>query len=212
MVVCHRADHCWGYSHEAEVVVIRAGVLYAPILAVLIPGDIAFKAIVGSGLAVVHAAYSFGRAEYILAAAVQSVALKRRAAAACDAYSWRGYGTGSILPFTSVVSGLCAALTVSVIEFIPEIASPIGKSLATAFFPTLSALFVGASAVTKESCVRDADSTAVAAETIKESGQPKGFRFLPFEAFKDILSLILKYTYVLWLRLLRWINILPKKA
>lgn len=92
------------------------GVLPAPILGVLCPGPLSLRAIVAAAVAAAQAAYSLARAEYTLAAAVESVAIKSRNAAVSDTYANQGARAGAILPFTSALSGLCAAVTVAVVE------------------------------------------------------------------------------------------------
>jgi hypothetical protein len=66
------------------------GVLPAPALAVLCPGPLSFKAIVAAAVAAAQCAYSLANAEYRLAAAVESVALKSRTAAVSDTYANQG--------------------------------------------------------------------------------------------------------------------------
>ena len=92
------------------------GVLPAPVIGVLCPGPISFRAIVAAAVAAAQCAYSLATAEYALAAAVEAVALKSRSAAVSDSYANQGARAGSILPFTSALSGLCAAVTVAVVE------------------------------------------------------------------------------------------------
>ena len=101
------------------------GVLPAPLLAVICPGPLSFKAIVAAAVAAAQCAYSLATAEYTLAAAVESVALKSRAAAVSDTYANQGARAGAILPFTSALSGLCAATTVAVVEVLPLVPSTI---------------------------------------------------------------------------------------
>ena len=92
------------------------GVLPAPALAILVPGPLSFRAIIAAATAAAQCAYSLASAEYNLAAAVESVAVKTRAAAIADTYANQGARAGSILPFTSALSGLSAAVTVAVVE------------------------------------------------------------------------------------------------
>lgn len=103
------------------------GVLPAPIFAILCPGPLSFKAIVAAAVGAAQCAYSLASAEYTLSAAVESVALKSRTAAVSDTYANQGARAGAILPFTSALSGLCAATTVAVVEVLPLISAPIGQ-------------------------------------------------------------------------------------
>ena len=113
------------------------GVLPAPLLAVICPGPLSFKAIVAAAVAAAQCAYSLATAEYTLAAAVESVALKSRAAAVSDTYANQGARAGAILPFTSALSGLCAATTVAVVEVLPLVPSTIGESIVCVVFPAI---------------------------------------------------------------------------
>ena len=92
------------------------GVLPAPFLAAIVPGPLSFKAIIASAVAAAQCAYSLAVVEFSLATAVESVALKARAAATSDTYANQGARAGAILPFTSALSGLCAATTVAIVE------------------------------------------------------------------------------------------------
>lgn len=99
------------------------GVVPAPLVAAIVPGPLSFKAIVAAAFAAAQAAYSLARCEYSLATATEAVALKSRSAAISDTYANQGARAGAILPFTSALSGLCAACTVAIVEALPLIGS-----------------------------------------------------------------------------------------
>jgi len=85
----------------------------------MVPGPLEFKAVVAAAIAAAQSAYYLAQAEYFLARATDAVALKSRAAAIADTYANQGARSGSILPFTSALAGLCAAATAAVVEILP---------------------------------------------------------------------------------------------
>ena len=149
------------------------GVLPAPTLAVLCPGPLSFKAIVAAAVAAAQAAYSLASAEYTLAAAVESVAVKSRSAAVSDTYANQGARAGAILPFTSALSGLCAATTVAVVEVLPLVPSVVGESLVCVVFPALGSLIAAAASISKARCEVDAAAATAAATTLADAA-PNG--------------------------------------
>lgn len=149
------------------------GVLPAPVLAVLTPGSLAFRAIVAAAVAAAQTAYSLARAEYTLAAAVESVALKSRSAAVTDTYANQGARAGAILPFTSALSGLCAAVTVALVEYLPvvgNVAGAAGESVVCVIFPGLGALIAAAASVSKARCELDASAAEAASTKLSAAG------------------------------------------
>jgi len=144
------------------------GVLPAPALAVLVPGPLSFKAIVASAVAAAQCAYSLANAEYRLAAAVESVAVKSRSAAVSDTYANQGARAGAILPFTSAISGLCAATTVAVVEALPLLGSTLGESILCVTFPALGSLIAAAASISKARCEVDAEAATTAATQLAD--------------------------------------------
>ena len=145
------------------------GVLPAPALAVLCPGGLSFKAIIAAAVAAAQCAYSLATAEYTLASAVESVALKSRTAAVSDTYANQGARAGAILPFTSALSGLCAATTVAVVEVLPLIGSQIGEAALCVTFPALGALIAAAASISKARCEVDAEAATASATQLAET-------------------------------------------
>jgi hypothetical protein len=89
-------------------------------------------------------------------------------------YANQGARSASILPFTSALSGLCAAATAAIVElpFIEHLASSRTPSaillemFAISTFPALSALFAAAASVSKARCEVDAEAAMQAASTM----------------------------------------------
>jgi len=157
-------------------------VLPAPLIGALLPGSLPTKTIVVAALAAAESAFYLAQSEYMLARAVDAVALKARAAAVCDTYANQGARSAAILPFTSALSGLCAAATAAIVElpFIEALAEagPGGvflEAIAVSAFPALSALVSAAASVSKARCEVDAEATMQAASSIA----------LPYNAEKD---------------------------
>jgi hypothetical protein len=149
-------------------------VLPAPLIGVLVPGALGTKAVVTAAVAAAESAFFLARAESVLSRATDAVALKSRSAAVCDTYANQGARSSAILPFTSALSGLCAAATAAIVEL------PFLESLATIHtapamlaqigivvtFPALSALFAAAASVSKARCEVDAEASMLAASTL----------------------------------------------
>ena len=71
-------------------------VLPAPLLGVLVPGDLAFKGIVIAAVAAAQAAYQLAQAEYAIAQGLEAVALKSRSSAIADTYANQGARAGKV--------------------------------------------------------------------------------------------------------------------
>lgn len=151
-------------------------VLPAPIIGLIIPGTLPTKTIIVAAVAAAQSAYFLTQCEYILARAIDAVALKARSAAICDTYANQGARSAAILPFTSALSGLCAAATAAIVElpFIEQLASisprtPISilsQIIIISTLPALSALFAAAASVSKARCEVDAEAAMQAASTM----------------------------------------------
>lgn len=149
-------------------------VLPAPVIGVLCPGALPTKTIVVAALAAAESAYFLARAEAMLARATDAVALKSRSAAVSDTYANQGARSAAILPFTSALSGLCAAATAAIVE-LPFVEALAGSStlsgtileiLTVSAFPAMSAMFAAAAQVSKARCEVDAEAAMQAASTI----------------------------------------------
>lgn len=150
-------------------------VLPAPILGSLIPGtSLATKSIIIAALAAAQTTYLLAECEYSLARATDAVAIKARSAAVCDTYANQGARSSAILPFTSALSGLCAAATAAIVElpFLHSLsatgsfASLTGEMAVVAFFPAFSSLFAAAASVSKARCEVQAEAAVQAASTL----------------------------------------------
>lgn len=175
-------------------------VLPAPLFGAIIPGTLPTKTIVVAALAAAESAYYLARVEYMLARASDAVALKARSAAVCDTYANQGARSAAILPFTSALSGLCAAATAAIVEL------PFVESLADAgatgifleictitAFPALSALFAAAASVSKARCEVDAEAAMQAASTIAlpYNDDEKDPVLRPWHGVRELISLTL---------------------
>jgi hypothetical protein len=149
-------------------------VLPAPLLGALCPGALPTKTIVVAALAAAESAYYLARAEALLARAQDAVALKARQAAISDTYANQGARSSAILPFTSALSGLCAAATAAIVE-LPFVESLAGSGTlygtlleicTITAFPAISALFAAAAQVSKARCEVDAEAAMQAASTM----------------------------------------------
>lgn len=146
----------------------------APFLGVMVPGSFPTKTIVVAALAAAQAAYFLAEAEYVLSRATDAVAIKARSAAVCDTYANQGARSAAILPFTSALSGLCAAATAAVVElpFLEALAhsgtlvGSFSQLLIITIFPALSALSAAAASVSKARCEIDAEAASQAASTL----------------------------------------------
>ena len=150
-------------------------VLPAPLFGSLVPGaSLATKSIIVTALAAAQSAYFLAQSEYSLARATDAVAVKARSAAVCDTYANQGARSAAILPFTSALSGLCAAATAAIVElpFLESLSAAgtfLGLSTEMAivsFFPAFSALFAAAASVSKARCEVQAEAAVQAASTL----------------------------------------------
>ena len=140
--------------------------VFAPLLGVLCPGGIPFKAIVVAAVAAAQAAYYITMAEYSVAQAVTAVSLKARTAAVADTYANQGSRAGAVLPFTSALAGLCAAASAATVELLPLINFIEIHNLVAVFFPTGAAMFAAAASVSKARCQVDATAASVAVSSL----------------------------------------------
>jgi len=151
-------------------------VLPAPTIGVLLPATsptpLPTKCIIVAAIAAAQSAYFLAQSEATLARATDAVALKARSAAVCDTYANQGARSAAILPFTSALSGLCAASTAAVVELpftagladsISGVGGTVVQVLGVAFFPVLSVLFSAAASVSKARCEVDAEAAIQAA-------------------------------------------------
>mmetsp|Transcript_70092 Transcript_70092/g.158491 ORF Transcript_70092/g.158491 Transcript_70092/m.158491 type:complete len:519 (-) Transcript_70092:88-1644(-) len=161
-----------GYQGKFKSFVI--GTLPAPLLAAILPGDLGFRAIICAAVAAAQAAYYLAVCEYELARAIDSLALKARAAAVSDTYANQGMRSGAILPFTSALGGVCAAGGAAAVEFLPYVEemhiAPL-EVLVAGFFPALGAFFASSASVAKARCEIDAAAARKASETFAESSE-----------------------------------------
>lgn len=171
------------------------GVLPAPIISSIIPGNLQFKAIVCAAIAAAQAAYYLSTAEYFIACAVDAVALKSRAAAVADTYANQGGRAGSILPFTSALAGLCAAASAAVAEFLPLVSMWELQGILAAVFPSGAALFAAAAAVSKARCEVDAAAASVAATEGIAGDSSKNYKD-PLVSLKQLIELTITSTIV----------------
>lgn len=139
------------------------GVIPAPLVAAIWPGNLSLSCIICASVAACQAAYYLSIAEYAVGKATVDVALKSKAAAVSDTYANQGSKAGSVLPFTSALAGLCAAASAAVVETLPYIHFVPAQSLLSVFFPTGAALFAAAASVSKARCEVDAQAASTAA-------------------------------------------------
>lgn len=139
------------------------GVIPAPLVAAIWPGNLSLSCIICAAVAACQAAYYLSIAEYAVGKATVDVALKAKAAAVSDTYANQGSKAGSVLPFTSALAGLCAAASAAVVETLPYIHFVPAQSLLSVFFPTGAALFAAAASVSKARCEVDAQAASTAA-------------------------------------------------
>jgi len=164
------------------------GVAPAPLLAAVYPGNLASKSIVCAAIATAQAAYYLAVAEYSVAASTDAVALKAQSAATADTYANQGARSGSILPFTSALAGLCAAGSAAAVEALPLIQIAELQSLLAVLFPSAAALFAAAASVSKARCQVE---TAVAMEAASVIGNQdyKGPEKDPWKVVKKLISI-----------------------
>ena len=150
-------------------------VLPAPILGAFVPGaSLATKSIIVAALAAAQSAYFLAECEFCLARATDAVAIKARSAAVCDTYANQGARSAAILPFTSALSGLCAAATAAIVELpyletlsaAGTLTSLMSEMVAVAVFPAFSTLFAAAASVSKARCEVQAEAAVQAASTL----------------------------------------------
>lgn len=179
-------------------------VLPAPLLGALMPGSLPTKTIVVAALAAAESAYYLSRAEYMLARASDAVALKARSAAVCDTYANQGARSAAILPFTSALSGLCAAATAAIVElpFVESLAGSGGitgtilEICTVTAFPALSALFAAAAQVSKARCEVDTEAAMQAASTLAlpYKGEENDPVLRPWNGVKELICLTISNT------------------
>lgn len=179
-------------------------VLPAPILGALIPGAaLATKSIIIAAFAALQSAFFLAQCEYVLSRATDAVAVKARSAAVCDTYANQGARSAAILPFTSALSGLCAAATAAIVElpFIEtlsaagSLSSLIGEMTVVTVFPALSALFAAAASVSKARCEVQSVATEKAASTLAleySSNDDEDPVLRPFQGVKELIQLTYK--------------------
>jgi len=143
------------------------GVLPAPLIGVLCPGQLAFKAIVVAAVAAAQCAYQLAQAEYAIAEGLEAVSNKARSGAIADTYANQGARAGAILPFTSALSGLCAATTVAVVEGLPLITALPLQAAVAVVFPAIGATIAAAASISKARCEVDAAAANAAATQLQ---------------------------------------------
>jgi hypothetical protein len=193
-------------------------VLPAPLLGALVPGALPTKTIVVAALAAAQSAFFVAQAESVLSRATDAVALKARSAAVCDTYANQGARSAAILPFTSALSGLCAAATAAVVEFpfletlseTRTVPSMMAQMAIVSVFPALSALFAAAASVSKARCEVDAEAAMQAASTLalqyEENEDDPVLR--PWKGVLDLIALTIDSTIKGPLRkYIRWANL-----
>jgi len=150
-------------------------VLPAPVVGFFIPGaDFPTKSIIVTALAAAQTAYVLTKCEDVLARATDACAVKARSAAVCDTYANQATRSAAILPFTSALSGLCAAATAAIVElpFLESLsaAGTIGsltsQTAVVSAFPALSAMFAAAASVSKARCEVQSEAAMQAASTL----------------------------------------------
>lgn len=181
-------------------------VLPAPILGAFIPGAaLATKSVIVTALAAAQTAYTLADCEFCLARATDAVAIKARSAAVCDTYANQGARSAAILPFTSALSGLCAAATAAIVElpFLETLssrgtlASLSGEMAIVGIFPVFSTLFAAAASVSKARCEVDAEAAVQAASTLAleySSMDDEDPILRPFRGVTELIRLVLTST------------------
>ena len=173
-------------------------VLPAPIIGSMIPGDLPTKAIITTAFAAAQSAFYLAYCEYWLARATDAVAVKARSAAVCDTYANQGARSAAILPFTSALSGLCAAATAAIVElpFVEALSAAgtasgvAGEMAAVTVFPALSAMFAAAASVSKARCEVHAEAASAAASTLAlEYSEGEDPILRPFKGVWELIQL-----------------------
>jgi len=134
--------------------------------------------------------------------------MKSRSAAIADTYANQGARAGAILPFTSALSGLCAATTVALVEVLPFISAVPLQSATGTVFPAIGAVVAAAASISKTRCELDAAAANQAAtelafaESKTRSGRKKG----PILGVVDLVVLTLKTNYNFLPRIVRVVS------
>ena len=158
-----------------------------------------------TALAAAQTAYTLADCEFCLARATDAVAIKARSAAVCDTYANQGARSAAILPFTSALSGLCAAATAAIVElpFLETLsargtlASLTGEMAIVGIFPVFSTLFAAAASVSKARCEVDAEAAVQAASTLAleySSMDDEDPILRPFRGVTELIRLVLTST------------------
>ena len=149
--------------------------LPAPLLGSILPGaSLATKTVIIAALGAAQTALFLAQSEYCLARATDAVAIKARSAAVCDTYANQGSRSSAILPFTSALSGVCAAATAAIVElpFLQSLSATgtfsgmLGQTAIITIFPAFSALFAAAASVSKARCEVQCEAAVLAASTL----------------------------------------------
>lgn len=165
------------------------GIIPAPAIGLVWPGDLAEKCVVVSAVAALQAAVSLGASEYSLSKAMESVGTKTRSAAVTDTYANQGMKQGAILPYTSALGVLCIAVTVCAVEFTPFLGGLAQEAVVGAIFPGLGCLVAAAASISRARCEENAEAATQAATLLSENrlSQEKG----PFRSTAELL----RYTF-----------------
>lgn len=190
-------------SSQSKWKTFSLSVLPAPLLGAIVPGALPTKTIVVAALAAAESAFYLARSEYMLARATDACALKARSAAVCDTYANQGMRSAAILPFTSALSGLCAAATAAIVElpFVDTLAEAgtggtLLEALTVTIFPAFSALFAAAASVSKARCEVDAEAAMQAASTIAlpYNDEEEDPILRPVKGVRELLRLTILYS------------------
>lgn len=201
-------------------------VVPAPIIGSLVPNtSLATKGVIVTALAAAQCAYILADCEFCLARATDAVAIKARSAAVCDTYANQGARSAAILPFTSALSGLCAAATAAIVELpFLETLSHTGTFLSlssemviVSFFPIFSTLFAAAASVSKARCEVDAEAAVQAASTLALEYDDsfaggdgnKDPRLRPFRGVSELIRLVCTSTFEQGQRAMRKLFFFP---
>ena len=149
-------------------------------------------------LAAAQTAFYLAQSEYALSRATDAVAVKSRSAAVCDAYANQGARSAAILPFTSALSGLCAAATAAIVElpFLETLsaAGTLGglssEMAVVGFFPAFSSLFAAAASVSKARCEVQAEAATQAASTLALEYSPNEDQDPILRPWRGVIELI----------------------
>jgi hypothetical protein len=178
---------------------------------------LATKSVIITALAAAQTAYTLADCEFSLARATDAVAIKARSAAVCDTYANQGARSAAILPFTSALSGLCAAATAAIVElpFLETLsasgtlASLTGEMAIVGIFPVFSTLFAAAASVSKARCEVDAEAAVQAASTLAleySSMEDEDPILRPFKGVTELIRLVYKSSIEPYRRIYRRIQ------